>query len=118
MLAHDDGTFLSPLTILGNEDDTLSKDLGINIEHHLVAFPLGLIIDLATSRLSRFGRRGQLADDLLPKLLAKRLAGFLILLQRGGIELRPERFLTAVFGLMEQGLGEGDELIELALFTN
>ena len=117
MLADDHRPVLAGLQVFRHKQDAVGEDVRIEIERDFVAFPFRLVVDQARARVHRHGRRGQLADDLFPELLAEVFGRFLVLGQRRQIEPGPEAILTVLFGVPHELLREGDKLVELAFLA-
>ena len=69
VLADHDRPLLALLDPLGHQQHAPGEDVGIDVEHDLVAGPLRRVVDLARARVGRQDRVGDAAEDLLGRTL-------------------------------------------------
>ena len=113
VLADDHRPPLAGLDVLGQQQDAVGEHVRIDVENHLVARPLVVVHDPARARVEVVAGRRATADDLVPQVVAVVLAGFLPLLERGRVGLRPElaaalaRFADELLGVVDRAGGTG-----------
>ena len=112
VLADHDGTPLPRFQVLRQEERTVNKNVGIKIEHDLVAAPGRFVVSTAGSGIGRIGRRWQASDNFIPKIIAVRPGRLDEALERGRIGSRPEP-LARDFRFPNQMLRKIVELVEL-----
>ena len=117
VLGDDHGSPFSRLQILGDQKDAPGEDVCPDIQDHIVADPLGSVIAKAASRVRRQHLGLNLADDLFPEVLPKRLCPLGEL--RSGIvrDLLQQELVASDTGNAEDMLDMVFDLFDLALLA-
>jgi len=116
VLADDNRAALAGAQVFGDQKDSAGEDLRPDIEHYLVAREGRLIENEAGARVGRQRRRRHAADDFIPDVVAIKPGRIFPRGDGRGVGVFPESF-SRVWRFSDEGLGEIDDLIELAMET-
>ena len=114
VLADDNRTPFAFLYVLGHEQNTESKDIGVNVQHDFVAEVLWLVENETAARIGGHAGIGKLANNFLPEVAPILACALVPRLDARFVDFRPEG-RSAEFAFPHQILGMREQLVILAL---